>query len=153
MRITVLLQPRQTVNTLYDNRQAVQCCIESPNGRRCRVLGVWRRCLALQRRRSSQAPNTEAQQRGGLGPKWCFIFSASTLSCLHPSSRSRLWGLPLIPPDLLLSPLIPPWAPVCALAALFLVLSIIISLPSLSSSFFSLPMFLFSAPVGVNTSN
>lgn len=68
----------------------VQTCIESPNGRgcgvQCRLLqGVCGGgCLALQRQRSSQAPNTEARQRGGPAPKWCFILSASTLSFLHP---------------------------------------------------------------------
>lgn len=96
----------------------MQTCVESPNGRRCRRCSagccrVWGGCLALQRQRSSQALNTEARQRGGPAPKWCFIFSASTLSRLHPGSGSRLWGLPLIPLDPPLSPLILPRAPVC----------------------------------------
>ena len=69
---------------------------------------VWGGCLALQRQRSSQALNTEARRwwwGGGTAPKWCFIFSASTLGRLHPGSRSRLWGFPLIPLDPPLSPL------------------------------------------------
>ncbi len=74
------------------------------------VCGEGVRLALLQRR--SQALNTEARQRGGPALKWCFIFAASTLSCLHPGSGSRLWGLPLIPLDPPLSPLIPPWAPV-----------------------------------------
>lgn len=78
----------------------------------CRVLQGARGVL---RTSEAEALNTaRRRQRGGPAPKWCFIFSASTLSCLHPSSGSRLRGLPLIPLDRPLSPLIPPWAPVCA---------------------------------------
>lgn len=59
-------------------------------------------------------PEHRGEAAGGPAPKWRFIFSASTLSRLHPGSGSRLWGLPLIPLDPPLSPLVPPWAAVCA---------------------------------------
>lgn len=66
-------------------------------GLQCRVLQGAEGFRRLQRQSRSQTLNTARRRTGGgPAPKWRFIFSGSTLSCLHPSSGSQLWGLPLI---------------------------------------------------------